>query len=357
MLTLQLPWLKFRYIHISNGVCNLFNVKKSECERRDKVIRSFLNGWSWNEHPNFVLHRKLLSAGHGEEWMKYTERFPYVVDYKYSIFHNGFAHRGTFVFSDAKDQLLLVEGLSVLSDQMRYGGSNKTRQASRNRKRKMLGDKLLTLAKLIHHSDVTIMKTEGVMVTDSDIKHLVTIPGSVSDAMQHSTSGDVLLSDASWRHSYWPRDTSQTTCIERDKVLRTYLTKCDWSHDPEFNIVRNLLLNPNKSYIEKYPLFYDYQYIVPLDNGQIFEGDCLFTDGKNNFMAVEVKSLLPGELHNPRRLAKTARKARQAKRKMVKHQATFYAENWHKFNPQIVRTEGVLATEDGLQLVTTFSER
>lgn len=356
MLTLQFSWLKCRYVHVSNRIYNLVNVSRSECVKRDGVIRSFLNGWCWNEHPNIVLHRKLLSANHCTEWMKYSKRYPYVIDYDYTLYHEGFIHRGTFVFSDAdNNQLLLVEGVSISSDQLRNGGSSKTRQKARNRKRKTLRDKLHTLAQLIHHCNVK--KTEGVIVTDNDIEHCITLPDNVGNSwMQLCISEDALSSDATWRQSYWPRDTSYATCIERDKILRTYLTSCDWSSDPEFNIIRHLLVNPDKCYIEKYPLFYDYQYIVPLDNGAVCEGDCLFTDGKNNFMAVEVKSLLPGELHNPNRLGKTARKARHIKRRIVEHQAKFYAKNWQKFNPQVARTEGVVATEDGLQHVTTFDQ-
>lgn len=349
-----LTWLRCRFIHASNRIYNLINVEKSDCIKRDNVIRSFLNGWSWNEHPNIVLHRKLLSAGHGEEWMKYIKRYPYVIDYDYTMYHEGFMYKGTFIFSDAEDQLLLVEGLSVLSDQLRNGGSSKTRQVSRNRKRKTLRDKLNMLTHLMHSND---MRTEGVIVTDSDIKQLITLPDSVGQSsMLHSISVDTALPDASWRHSYWPRDTSHSTCVKRDKVLRNYLTECDWSSDPEFNIIRHLLLSAN-SYIEKYPLFYDYQYIVPLEDGRVYEGDCLFTNGNNNFMAVEVKSLLPGQLHSPLRLAKTARKAQQGKRKVVKQQATFYAKSWHRFNPQVARTEGVVATKDGLQHVTTFDQK
>lgn len=342
---------------MSNRIYNLVNVKRSECIKRDSVIRSFLNGWSWNEHPNIILHRKLLSAGHCEEWMKYTERFPYVIDYDYTIYHEGFSHSGTFIFSDTRDELLLVEGLSVVSDQLRNGGSSRTRQKLRNRKRKMLRDKLNTLAQLIHYSNVNVMRTEGVIVTDNDIEHLITLPGSVGHSSMQHCLPDLPLSNASWRRSYWPRDTSESTCIERDKVLRTYLTECNWSNDPEFNIIRDLLLGGDNSYIEKYPLFYDYQYIVPVEDGRVYEGDCLFTDGNNNFMAVEVKSLLPGELHSPLRLGRTTRKSRQEKRKVATHQAAFYAENWHKFNPHVARTEGVVASEDGLQHVTTFDRR
>jgi len=273
------------------------------------------------------------------------------------MYHQGIINRGTFLFSDTNDQMLLVEGVSIINDQLRYGGSSKTRQKTRNRKRKALRDKVHTLAQLIHYSNVNIMRTEGVMVTDNDIEHIITLPDNGDLCMQQyipGESGDVTLSDNSWRNSYWPRDTSMKACVERDKILRSYFTQCDWSHDPEFNIIRNLLLSSDEYLIEKYPLFYDYQYIVPLENGRVYEGDCLFTDGENNFMAVEVKRLLPGELHSPYRLATTARKSRQRKRKVVTYQATFYAENWHKFNTQVVKTEGVIATQDGLQHVTTF---
>ena len=358
MLRSQLTLIKSRYLHTSSRLYSLIDVKRSECIKRDNIIRSFLNGWTWNEHPNIILHRKLLSGGHCEEWKEYIEHYPYVIDYDYTIYHEGFIHRGTFAFSDAKGRLLLVEGSSVLSDQLRNGGSSKTRQKLRNRKRKILRDKLNTLVQLVHYSNVNVMRTEGVIVTDNDIEHFITLPGSSDQSStQHCTPGDVPSFNASWRHSYWPRDTSHSTCVQRDKVLRTYLTECNWSNDSEFNITRQLLLSDNEVYMQKYPLFYDYQYIVPLEDGRVYEGDCLFTDGNNNFMAVEVKSLLPGELHSPLRLVATARKARQGKRKVVTHQATFYAENWHKFNPQVSRTEGVMATEDGLQHVTTFELR
>lgn len=354
MLTVRLSWLRFRYIHTSSRLNKSLSISSSEYVKRDNVIRSFLNGWSWNEHPNIILHRKLISADHCKEWIDYSERFPYVIDYQYTMYHQGLIHRGTFVFSNAIDQLLLVESLSVASDQLSNGGSSKTRQKSRTRKRKTLRDRVQSLAQLIHYSNVNIQRTEGVMVTDNDIEHLITLPGHTADSYicQNKCEG-VTLSDDKWRHSYWPRDTSQLTCIGRDKVLRTYFTQCDWSNNPEFNIIRQMLLN-YKYCIDGYPLFYDYQYLVPLESGGVCEGDCIFTDGSNSFMVVEVKSLLPGELHSPLRQAKTARKSRQDKRKIVMQQAMFYAERWHNFNPQVARTEGVIATEDGLQHVVTF---
>ena len=357
MSILRFHYFKSRFIHISSKIYNLININRKECIERDNVIRSFLNGWSWNEHPNVVLHRKLLSGDHGKEWSNYVERFPYVIDYYYAVYHKGFAHEGTFVFTNAEDQLLLVEGLSVTSDQLRYGGSSRTRQRIRNRKRKTLRHKLHSLAQLMHCSNVNVTRTEGVIVTDNEIEHLVTLPGGVDNPnSQHLVSEDNPLLDPTWRQSYWPRDTSQGTCKERDKVLRNYLTECKWSNDPEFNIIRHLLSTDNQ-YVERYPFFYDYQYIVPIEDGRVCEGDCLFSDGNNNFMALEVKSLLPGQLHSPFRPNKTARKARQVKRKIVKHQAAFYAEHWHKFNPQVARTEGVIATEDGLQHITTLDQR
>jgi len=157
-----------------------------------------------------------------------------------------------------------------------------------------------------------------------------------------------------WRLSYWPRDTSYDTCSKRDRILRDYFMGCTWSTNREFNMIRKLLLDSTSNHIEHYPFFYDYEYTLPLANGTVCVGDCLFSDGRNNFMALEVKSLLPGELYDPSRKPTTARHSRWSKRKQVATQAAHYAKHWHEFNPQVKKTEGFSMTDDGIEHLITM---
>jgi len=354
-------WLT-RYIlhdHL-NRKCNL-SIDFTECVTRDNVIRTFLSGWSWNEYPNVVLQRKLLSSSY-TNWAIYSARFPYVIDYNYTMYSKHAHHKGNFLFTDAKDRLLVVECNYVSDEQLQRGGSTTTRHAKRNKKRKALMSRIHTLVHLVHNKYPGVVTTEGVIVTGTEIKHVITLynghdNGTCTELPDYplliDDDGNKSVGYDDWRLSYWPRDTSYDTCIKRDKILRDYFIGCTWSNDPEFNIIRKLLLDSTSSYTKQYPLFYDYEYLLPLANG-VCMGDCLFTDGRNNFMAVEVKSLLPGELYNPSRKANTARRSRRMKRTQVTSQAAHYANHWHKCNPQVAKTEGVVVTDRSIERVITL---
>ena len=352
-------WLSRCTIHLDTSrKCN-FSIDMNDCFTRNNIIRSFLSGWSWNEYPNFVLQRKLLLEPANENWAIYSAQFPYVIDYNYTMYDQHASYKGDFLFTNAKDKLLVMECNYVTNDQLRCGGSSITRQKLRHRKRKSLRDKVHTLVQLVHNHNPGIVSTEGVMVTGTEIKHILTL----SNDGDHERNVDypLLMDDSNkpvryddWKLSYWPRDTSYNTCTKRDRVLRDYFMGCTWSNNSEFNIIRNFLLYNSSCYMEQYPLFYDYEYVLPLAYGNVSMGDCLFTDGRNNFMAVEVKSLLPGELYNPSRKAGTARKSRTLKRKEVSSQAAYYAKHWHEFNPQVTKTEGFVMTDNGIQHVLTL---
>jgi len=349
---------RIRTIHTSRK-CNVMPFDVTECVTRDSVIRSFLSGCSWNEYPNYVLQRKLFSETLNANWTTYSAQFPYIIDYNYTMYDQHAQYKGNFLLTNMKDKLLVVECAYITDEQLRYGGSSRTRQKLRRRKRKSVREKVQTLVQLVHNHNVGVVSTEGVIVTETEIKRVLTL--SNDGDSETYTEYPLLVDDTSksaghdeWRLSYWPRDTSYDTSTKRDRILRDYFMGCTWSTNQEFTMIRELLLDSTSCLIEQYPLFYDYEYALPLANGNICVGDCLFTDGKNNFMAVEVKSLLPGELYDLSRKSTTARKSRQLKRKKVTTQAAHYAEHWHKFNPQVTKTEGFSMTEDSIEHVITL---
>ena len=90
----------------------------------------------------------------------------------------------------------------------------------------------------------------------------------------------------------WPADTSKEECIRRDGIIRSYIMNHDWYVSAEFHLVRTLVMKPPSKWIpfaETYPLIFDYEWSI--EGGF---GDLIYTDGCDNFLIVEVKSMSTG---------------------------------------------------------------
>ena len=151
----------------------------------------------------------------------------------------------------------------------------------------------------------------------------------------------------------WPVDTSMKESRRRDRILRPYIKKRNWHPSLEFQLIRTLFIKPIptwwSSYAKEYPLLFDYEWRNPLGLG-----DLIFTDGYNNFLIVEVKTL---ETEVGTRIGKRNRERIRRKRRHVEEQTECYSRQWHELNPQVKKTVGVCVTEHGVDELITLTDR
>lgn len=110
-----------------------------------------------------------------------------------------------------------------------------------------------------------------------------------------------------------------TEAVERDRVLRAYIGGRQWDTNPEFGLVRRLIVEGDPL-LEGFPLVWDYEWEVYAGRSDGGCGDLVFTDGDGSFAVVEVKFIDSGVSGS------TARVNRTKGRKKVREQALRYAD-------------------------------
>jgi hypothetical protein len=150
----------------------------------------------------------------------------------------------------------------------------------------------------------------------------------------------------------WPVDTSLMECKRRNSIIRPYIVQRDWHMSLEFKLIRDLVLGniPQWTpYAEKYHYLFDYEWANPSG-----KGDLIFSDGQNNFLIVEVKTMKTdiGASTGIR-----SRERRRRKKRHVEEQADKYSSEWHRLNPQVKTTTGVIATENGIRRICELTEQ
>ena len=151
------------------------------------------------------------------------------------------------------------------------------------------------------------------------------------------------------KHSKWPVDTSKRECIRRDNVIRPYITNHDWYVSAEFHLVRTLVMKPPlhwRPYSCNYPFIFDFEWV-----NEEGKGDLIYTDGNNNFLVVEVKSMYCDGYGS----GQTHRTKKRQKRRDGEKQTEIYSQLWHEKNPQVKKTTGVFVTEDDVQKINCFT--
>ena len=173
---------------------------------------------------------------------------------------------------------------------------------------------------------------------------------SIADqAMDRNRSSDSLEAETKQK---WPTlrpptiDTSLTECARRNRILRTYVLKRTWDCDPEFKVLQNLLGVPTPRFWlpfhANYPLVYDLEWeTFHVDGGH---GDLVLTNGLRAFLVVELKfsTVFGGGLPASHRVGRTR------KRRLARAQCSRNVQLWHGIYPDVVRTEGVVVTEEGI---------
>ena len=141
-------------------------------------------------------------------------------------------------------------------------------------------------------------------------------------------------------------DTSLMECARRNRILRSYVRRRTWDCDPEFKVLQNLLGVPTPPFWlpfhARYPLVYDLEWeTFHVDGGH---GDLVLTNGLGGFLIVELKfsTVFGSGLPANRRVGRTK------KRRLARAQCSRNARLWHDVYPDVVRTEGVVVTEEGV---------
>lgn len=135
-------------------------------------------------------------------------------------------------------------------------------------------------------------------------------------------------------------------CQHRDLVIRAYLEGRTWDDNPEFALLRELVVRGHEL-LADVPLVYDYEWESVSGRSDLGRGDLIFTDGVSTFAVVEVKYI-------DDRSGKTARTKRNKSRGLVKEQAREYTAAMvarHGDMPVSVRAYAYTNTE-GMLLVT-----
>jgi Holliday junction resolvase-like predicted endonuclease len=114
--------------------------------------------------------------------------------------------------------------------------------------------------------------------------------------------------------------------LHRDRVMRAYFEGRDWDQNPEFQLKRQLVLE-GASELSAFPYLLDDEWEVVPGATEGGRGDLLFGDGQGGYAVVEVKYM------NPLGGGRTARTARNKKRKKVEEQARTYAEAVRRQHP------------------------
>ena len=144
-------------------------------------------------------------------------------------------------------------------------------------------------------------------------------------------------------------DTSLGECKRRDEVIRPFYTHCFWSEfrPVSFKLAQRLFIEPFpegwKPYNSAYPYVFDFYWEV-LPGVSHFTGDLLFTDGLNRFLVVETQLLETGLTHQEIRSRRRNARRRHGRQKLVHGMHI-----WHFSQPQVVLTEGLWVTEEGVK--------
>lgn len=88
----------------------------------------------------------------------------------------------------------------------------------------------------------------------------------------------------------------------------------------------------------QYRYIFDYEWVI-----DEFKGDLVYTDGIDNILIVEVKTMYT----NGNGSGKTRRKKKQKKRRWGEKQTEKYTNLWHEKNPEVKNIKGIFVTDDG----------
>ena len=101
-------------------------VRLEEIKNRNKTIRDYITGRTWDKNSEFLLIRQIVN---GEIIQNYLENYPYIYDYEWEVI-DGYTNygKGDMVFTDAHGNFLIIE--------CKFINLNDTGKTARTKRRK-----------------------------------------------------------------------------------------------------------------------------------------------------------------------------------------------------------------------------
>ncbi len=117
-------------------------MSEEEIKYRNKIIRSYLIGRTWDNNPEFQLIRSVVSKEFPDKILcKNLEQYPYIIDYEWEVI-SGLSDtgKGDLIFTDDKNNFLIIE-CKYLEFNPLYG-NKKTAGTRRTKKKKKIKEQI-----------------------------------------------------------------------------------------------------------------------------------------------------------------------------------------------------------------------
>ncbi len=111
-------------------------MSEKEIKERDKIIRSYLLGRTWDNNDEFKLVRNVISLEYPDKQLcENLQLYPYLFDYEWEVVA-GLSNlgKGDLIFTDNKNNFLILECKYL--DSLPLYGSSRTARTKRTQKRK-----------------------------------------------------------------------------------------------------------------------------------------------------------------------------------------------------------------------------
>ena len=115
----------------------------------------------------------------------------------------------------------------------------------------------------------------------------------------------------------------------RNLVLTNYFKDRTWDDNPEFRLMRSLVLD-TEGWRSQYPYLIEYEWEVDPGHSNMGVGDLVFTDGDTEFAVVEVKFV------DTMSSGRNKRNKRTKKRRQVEWQAYQYCQLYNDRITQVI---------------------
>ena len=100
-------------------------VSLEEIRHRNKIIREYITGRTWDKNSEFLLIQKIIN---GDIVQNYIEKYSYIFDYEWEVIDGYTNHgKGDLVFTDAQGNFLIIE--------CKYINLNETGKTARTKRR------------------------------------------------------------------------------------------------------------------------------------------------------------------------------------------------------------------------------
>jgi hypothetical protein len=277
---------------------------------KDQKLRELIS----NDHSEIHTKPQLIKE-FVQDSFNLLPQFPYLFLYDWDVIPGHSQHgKGDLVFADGKGNFAIVQVKYLdFSNTGSTGSSRRTKHRQNLKKQtRRYTEALPEHLKHTNNNLFDIKDIKGYFYTNDDPKPILFI----SDTVESNTE-----------EANVPTENNKSKGLQielRDKVLRDFFVGKTWDQNPEFELMRDFVLNSSKL-LPNYPFLFEHEWEVVSGESSHGKGDLVFTDGKNAFAVVEMKHV--DLLQRKER--------RREKRRKVEEQAKTYTEKFPLYLQQI----------------------